>query len=592
MPRSLLRTQPENEPDRIFPDQRVFVRLLSAERSEQIYSILIEEVIARGFLKAAIVELDFQTGALTVIDSQNYTDPELEKLQIGLRQESPKRQKPQEPASALLSPLPAIIPTSSPQDDLICIHPMVFVADAACQQVTKQNEVQCLAFRNQRNPQSRVQNQYCTACDMQGYSSQFVTHARRGTSATTIQEFRELVDLGNRCLSRLFKLEHYYRRAQNAEIGNSQITETLEKLKATEEVLRQDRDRLSLIIENVGDPIVVADNSGKKVLLDPLAKELFGGTTDISSRSQIGENQAKLKDYLAGFTSSFPDKESRPLFLYHPGSQVVIEYAARSGKVYDADGQVAFTVTVFRDFSTWKRLEQLQDERRTLEMEKFTATGRLAGTIAHEINNPMEAIKNAIYLLRGKLDEQSQPVYDILKSEADRVTRIVRQMLGLYRNTGQVGDFDLNGIVDDTLTLFGRPLEKESITIEKRLGLMGPFRGSADQFRQLLSNLVVNSRDSMPSGGKLIIRTRHIPSVDGTEGRITICVADTGVGIPKELQQSVFDPFLGSKGEKGTGLGLWIVKGIVQHHAGRITMRSRPGKGTVFRLSFPQRHDV
>ena len=81
-----------------------------------------------------------------------------------------------------------------------------------------------------------------------------------------------------------------------------------------------------------------------------------------------------------------------------------IEYAARSGKIYDARGQVAYTVTVLRDFSTWKKLEQLQMERRMLEMEKFAATGRLAGTIAHEINNPMEAIKNAIFLLRNKVE--------------------------------------------------------------------------------------------------------------------------------------------------------------------------------------------
>jgi len=355
-------------------------------------------------------------------------------------------------------------------------------------------------------------------------------------------------------------------------------------------VVRQDRDRLNLVIENVGDPIVVADNSARIVLLDPLAKELFGSGE--TRHPQVVKNQAKLDAFLTAFTFSFVDKENKSLYLYHPSSRTEIEYAARSGKIYDARGQVAYTVTVLRDFSTWKKLEQLQLERRMLEMEKFAATGRLAGTIAHEINNPMEAIKNAIYLLKGKLDSPSEPIYEVLKSETDRITRIVRQMLGLYRNAGQLGSFDLNSVVEDTLTLFGRPLAKTGVNIDKQLAQLPPMKGSADQFRQLLSNLVVNSRDSMPSGGKLVIRTGHIRAADGVHGWIKIVVADTGTGIPKELQTSMFEPFVSTKGEKGTGLGLWIVKGIVENHNGRIQVRSAVGKGTIFKLAFPISHWV
>jgi len=211
------------------------------------------------------------------------------------------------------------------------------------------------------------------------------------------------------------------------------------------------------VVENVGDPIIVADNSAKIVLLDSLAKELFGFAAD-AKHPEVVKNQAKLDAYLTSFTFSFSDKENRNVHLFNPRSGGEVEYAARSGKIYDARGQVAYTVTVLRDFSTWKRLEQLQLERRMLEMEKFAATGRLAGTIAHEINNPLEAIKNAIHLLGGKLDPNLQPVFDVLKNETERVNRIVRQMLGLYRNTANLGSFDLNSVVEDTLTLFARPL--------------------------------------------------------------------------------------------------------------------------------------
>jgi len=229
-------------------------------------------------------------------------------------------------------------------------------------------------------------------------------------------------------------------------------------------------------------------------------------------------------------------------------------------------------------------------ERRMLEMEKFAATGKLAGTIAHEINNPMEAIKNAIYLLRNRLDPASQPIYEALKNETDRVTRIVRQMLGLYRNAGHLGTFDLNSIIEDTLTLFSRPLLKTGVQVDKQLGELTPMKGSADQFRQLLSNLVVNAQDAMANGGTLTIRTRYRKSLRGPSGYITILVADTGSGIPKEIRSTMFEPFVSTKGEKGTGLGLWIVKGIVEGHSGKILVRSVVGKGTIFKMVFPVSH--
>jgi signal transduction histidine kinase len=371
--------------------------------------------------------------------------------------------------------------------------------------------------------------------------------------------------------------------------ADQEVRANLEKLRAAEEVVRQDRDRLNLVIENVGDPIVVADNAAKIVLLDPLAKELFG-STEVSPNPHIVKNEAKLAEYVTAFTFSFLERQNKTIHFYNPVSGADIEYAARSGKIYDARGQVAYTVTVMRDFSTWKRLEQLQLERRMLEMEKFAATGKLAGTIAHEINNPMEAIKNAIYLLRNRLDPASQPIYEALKNETDRVTRIVRQMLGLYRNAGQLGNFDLNSIVEDTLTLFARPLSKSGVQVEKRLGELPALKGSADQFRQLLSNLVVNAQDAMPQGGKLTISTRYRRSQRGSYGRASIVVADTGCGVPTEIRNTMFDPFISTKGEKGTGLGLWIVKGIVEGHSGKIQVRSS-GKGTIFKLIFPVTHE-
>ena len=110
---------------------------------------------------------------------------------------------------------------------------------------------------------------------------------------------------------------------------------------------------------------------------------------------------------------------------------------------------------------------------------------------------------------------------------------------------------------------------------------------AADQIRQVLSNLVINAKDAMPNGGRLRIRTHHIPGADDLHGWVRILIADTGSGIPPEMIRAIFEPFVTTKGEKGTGLGLWIVKGIIQNHAGKLSVKSKLGRGTVFKIDLP-----
>ena len=674
------------------------LRLLSAERSEEIFPILLEEILALGYSRALALEVDFESGAVRPVAALKYQPSQLQKFQSTLWAS-------ENPLISLLHGLkPAIVPAGAWEREPLYCHPLIYRNRNQCWEAERERRRECLAVQNFRSPQKlQLQEQVCASCGMRAYAAMVVVQISRDCTEGQLRHLRNLIETANRYLARLFKVEHYYNRMRDMDVTISQmhtvmqsmadpviltdshhrvimlnkaaerffklpegVTEggaravelnnlyfsaalssmavsgteshrdltlvdvmegeevlfeavcaptftsdgvrsgmvtvmrdvtdlrradqevrsNLQKLRDAEEVVRQDRDRLNLVIENVGDPIVVADGAAKMVLLDPLAKELFG-LEDDTRHPAVVRNQARLDAYLTAFTFSFADSQNRPLRLHNPASNSEIEYAARSGKIYDARGQVAYTVTVLRDLTAWKKVEQLQLERRMLEVEKFAATGRLAGTIAHEINNPLEAIKNAIYLLPGKLKPPAQPVYDILKSETERVTRIVRQMLGLYRNTDQVGPFDLNSVIEDTLTLFARQLSTASIEADKQLGNLPPIVGSADQFRQVLSNLVVNTRDSMAKGGRLVIRTRHLRATDGLHGSVNIVVADTGSGIPADMLQSVFEPFVSTKGEKGTGLGLWIVKGIVENHSGSIHVRSRQGKGTVFKLAFP-----
>jgi signal transduction histidine kinase len=694
----ILRAKSERVRNQRSSGESAALRLLSADRPDEILPTLLEEIVFLGFPRALVLDVDFETGEIKPAASLNCDKRFLAKFNTSLWAS-------ENPVVAVIQSLkPALLPGSSLKQGSIYACPLIYRNNTRCWEAEEERRQDCLAVQNFHVTRKlQVQDQVCGVCGMRGYVNLVLAELGKAAAGVQLRQMRSLVDRGNRYLARLRKVEHYYNRmrvmdATISRMGtvmqsmadpviltdnqhgviiqnkaaerffrvpegvseggrravqmnnllfsaalssmvvsgsdasrdftlvdvmegeevlfeavcaptstrdgtrtgmvtvmrdvtdlrraDQEVRDNLDKLRAAEEVVRQDRDRLNLVIENVGDPIIVADNSAKIVLLDPLAKELFGFANEYR-QPQIVKNHAKLDAYLTAFTFSFVDKENKSLHLYHLGSRSEIEYAARSGKIYDARGQVAYTVTVLRDFSTWKKLEQLQLERRMLEMEKFAATGRLAGTIAHEINNPMEAIKNAIYLLKGKLDGPSEPVYEVLRNETDRVTRIVRQMLGLYRNTGQLGAFDLNSVVEDTLALFARPLAKAGVVLDKRAGEIPPMKGSADQFRQLLSNLVVNARDSMQEGGKLTIRTKHFLAPDRVHGWVTITVADSGTGIPRELQASMFEPFVTTKGEKGTGLGLWIVKGIVENHAGRIQVRSTVGKGTIFKLAFP-----
>jgi len=122
--------------------------------------------------------------------------------------------------------------------------------------------------------------------------------------------------------------------------------------------------------------------------------------------------------------------------------------------------------------------------------------------------------------------------------------------------------------------------------VEKELGELPPALGSADQIRQVLSNLVVNAKDSMNGGGVLRIRTRLVRK-DELRQQIIVSVADSGCGIAEGMVTTMFEPFVTTKGERGTGLGLWIVKGIVENHGGKLRVRSKLGKGTVFSIALP-----
>ena len=681
------------------PRRPAVLRLLEAERSEEIFPLLLEEIIALGYPRALAVDVNFDTGEVNPAAALKWPRQNIQNFSTALWMSDHQL------VSVLHTARPAVLNRTNLHNRPVYIHPIVYTNRNLCWEADRLRTGSCLAVQNFRKEKGiRLEDQVCSTCDMRAYAAAIIVEIPRKPDEHSLQELGELIELANRYLSRLFKVEHYYNRMRDMEITIAQMgtvmqsmadpviltdtqhqvimqnkaaerffkvpdemTEGLvravgfnnllfsaalssmlvsgtdahrdltlidaiegeemlfeavsaptyspegiqigtvtvmrdvtdlrradqelranyDKLRDAEEVVRQDRDRLNLIIENVGDPIVVCDSETRIVLLDPLAQELFGITPEVARDAIQLKNQNQLAAYITSFTFSFAERETAPLRLFSPSLKQEIEYDARSGKIFDEAGQVSYTVTVLRDLTAVRKVEQLKVERRMLEIEKFAATGRLAATIAHEVNNPMEAIKNAIYLLAGAVPDNAMPVYNILKSETERVARIVRQMLGLYRNTEQVKPVDVNTIIEDTLLLLNRQLQRANVEVHTDLGTLPDAVIAADQIRQVLSNLVINAKDAMPNGGRLLIRSRHLAATTDLRGWIRIIIADTGTGIPPEMIRAIFEPFVTTKGEKGTGLGLWIVKGIIQNHAGKLSVKSRPGKGTVFKIDLP-----
>jgi signal transduction histidine kinase len=232
-----------------------------------------------------------------------------------------------------------------------------------------------------------------------------------------------------------------------------------------------------------------------------------------------------------------------------------------------------------------RKAEQLEAERRIAELERFAAMGKLVATIAHEINNPLDAIKNALYLLAPSVPEEAMPLYNILKTETERVARIVRQML----DPGALEPFkpaSVNNIMKDTLASLDWQLQRAGVEVRTEFAPLPDAVVAADQIGQTLTNLVVNAKDAMPHGGRLRIRTRHLPH-GGPHGVVRILIADTGTGISPDIKHTMFGPFVTTKGENGTGLGLWIVHGTIQKHCGKLWVRSTVGRGTVFKIDLP-----
>jgi PAS domain S-box-containing protein len=263
-------------------------------------------------------------------------------------------------------------------------------------------------------------------------------------------------------------------------------------------------------------------------------------------------------------------------------------FLARAVPVRNKDGHIERWLGSATDIHDQKLAEEAL--RRS---EKLAATGRLAASIAHEINNPLAAVTNTLYLaLRDEsLNDSTRNYLATAEQELARVAQVTTQTLRFHRQSTAPTHADLSGIMESAFSLFAARFRASSIQVTQECETHEQLYCYGDELRQVFANLIGNALDATPEGGRLRIRIRRAhswgsPRTDG----LRVIVADTGHGIPVELRKRIFEPFFSTKDDTGTGLGLWVTETILQKHLGRIAVRSRTGSadcGTVFSLFFP-----
>ena len=219
-----------------------------------------------------------------------------------------------------------------------------------------------------------------------------------------------------------------------------------------------------------------------------------------------------------------------------------------------------------------------------LQAARLAAVGQLAASIAHEINNPLYAARNSLFLLEEDLPAsfRSSQYLTMASDQLDRIARIIERMRDFYRpSRGELGPVDLNHLLEETLALAGLNLRHGAIQmIFAPAPDLPQVLGSGDQLRQVFLNLVLNATEAMPEGGTLTVRTAAGPTV------VLVEIQDTGIGIPDDVRAHLFEPFWTNKAN-GTGLGLSISAHIVTQHGGQIEVDSVVGKGSTFRGVLP-----
>lgn len=360
-----------------------------------------------------------------------------------------------------------------------------------------------------------------------------------------------------------------------------------EELRAREEWFR-------VALTSIGDGVIATDPQGVVTFLNPIAESLTGISLANACGKDVQEVFPIFNEFSAKRTEN-PVKKVMSLGIvvglanhtvlqHRDGRLLPIEDSA--APICDDAGRIIGVVLVFRD-STAKRDSQ-EILRKT---EKLAAAARLSATVAHEINNPLEAVVNLLFIAKSSPGATAEVVehLTLAEQELERVAHITRQTLGFYRESNTPSEIEIPSIIEPILRLYSNKVKSKEISLDFSADNCPPIWGVAGELKQVIANLLANAIDAVPNKGKIAIRCR---GSETSTGRVAeVLIEDDGPGVAPELLDRIFDPFFTTKQDVGTGLGLWVAKEIVGRHGGSIQVRpagaSNGLKGAAFVIHLP-----
>jgi PAS domain S-box-containing protein len=358
---------------------------------------------------------------------------------------------------------------------------------------------------------------------------------------------------------------------------------------AAERALAVSEARFHHLVDAMPLSLLISQSNGRITYANAAAERLLGYDEDRMLRGEIG-----LGSVCPDLRAPFAELEQRA--LEEPLESICITATGESVEVLvgiafldreEQPGQRELAVFI-ADLSHQKRSEEVL--RRT---EKLAVAGRLAASIAHEINNPLAAITNCLYLVhQEEMGDVGRSYLEIAQKELDRVAQITVQTLRFHRQSSRPAATQTSELIETVLALFESRIRRQNITIANRFRATKPIFAYEGEVRQVIVNLLGNAIDATGSGGCISIRTSDTKDWATGEAALALLVSDTGTGMTEDTIAHLFEPFYSTKGVTGTGLGLWVSKEIVDRHHGTVRVNSRratPGKSgrSTFRVVLP-----
>ena len=381
---------------------------------------------------------------------------------------------------------------------------------------------------------------------------------------------------------------------------SSAFEDTMEALRRNAHSTYESEQRLRATLTSIGESVVVCDVDGSIELLNAAAQQLSGWTQTEAFHQELRDvfplqDEITHLPLVAPFATASHIQQtagaSSSAVLARKDAEVFVDYSG--APIFDHSGELTGSVIVFRDVT-----EQRRTQAALLTSEKLAVAGRLAASIAHEIHNPLDSVVNLLYLLKKDPSPADRAEFiDLAQGELARVTQISRAMLGMHRESRTPVVLDISSILRSVMVLLERSMTEAGVTVRTRLATNAVATGYPAELRQVFTNILTNAAQASAPGTHIDVSVRTRPArrarSDAPARPAGVCIAftDQGHGIPPKVLSDLFQPFFTTKGERGTGLGLWISKGIVEKHGGTISVESKTDPddhGTTFNIFLPR----